>query len=75
MTADEKRFEELEEGFPSLSGSAFSKAFRQTLDSGLSVLVSDDGFIYEVFPNGTRRQIKRIDPPTAVEKGKKITIP
>ena len=75
MTFDEKRIEELEESFPSLSGSAFSRAFRQTLDSGLSVLVSDKGFIYEVFPNGTRKKIKKIEAPTVVELGKKITLP
>jgi len=74
MTQDEKTLQESEDEFPSLSGAAFSNAFRKTLNSGLSVLVSDGDFIYEVFPDGTRKRVKKIDPRSPVERGKKIPI-
>jgi hypothetical protein len=75
MTENEQHVQELENEFASLSGSAFYAAFRRTLDSGLSVYESEGGFIYEIFPDGSRKKIKPIDSPTPVERGKKILIP
>ena len=39
-----------------------------------SVLQSENGVIYEVFPDGTRLERKRIEPPTPVPAGTKIVI-
>ena len=64
----------LENQFPPLSGVAFETARKQALASGLSVLQSEDGVIYEVFPDGSRRRVKEIEPPTKVISGQKITI-
>jgi len=74
MSDQEKIIQELESRFPTLSGVTFNAALKQTLASGQSVLQSDQGVIYEVFPDGTRRRVKEIEPPTLVEPGKKITI-
>jgi len=49
-------------------------ARKQALDSGLSILQSEDGVIYEVFPNGLRKPVKQIERPTKVVSGQKITI-
>ena len=65
---------ELEGRFPTASGSAFAAARDQALASGHSVLQSDDGVLYEVFPDGTRKKRKNIEPPTSVVPGSKITI-
>jgi hypothetical protein len=74
MDEDERILQELENNFPSLSGSAFSAAFRDTLNAGLSAFVSENGVIYEMFPDGTRRMVKHIEPPTPVKQGKQIRI-
>jgi hypothetical protein len=70
----EKEIDELERRIPEWAKVAFDQAYRRTLAAGYSVLVSDNGIIYEVFPGGTRRPVKRIAPPTPVERGHKIQI-
>jgi hypothetical protein len=66
--------QKLENQFPAVSGSAFAAARQQALDSGLSVLESRDNIVYEVFPDGHRKVIKHIEPPTPVVRGSKIKI-
>lgn len=66
--------EMLEEQFPAASGVAFSAARDSVLASGQSVLQSEDGATYEVFPDGTRRFVKSIDAPVDVEPGQKIDL-
>jgi hypothetical protein len=66
--------QKLESKFPAVSGSAFADARAETLASGQSVLQSEQGVIYEVFPDGTRRRVKDIEPPTPVAPGFKVTI-
>ena len=74
MPDQENEILQLESQFPTVSGSAFAAARERALDAGLSVLQSEMGFIYEVFPDGRRVLLKKIDPPTSVEAGRKITI-
>jgi hypothetical protein len=64
----------LESQFPAVSGSAFAAAREQALAAGQSVLESKQGVIYEVFPDGQRRRVKEIDPPTQFSAGYKVTI-
>jgi hypothetical protein len=71
---DEEQIEELERQFPETAGVAFAESYRRTLAAGFSVLVSDDGFIFEVFPDGTRKMIKQIEPPMLVVKGTRLKI-
>jgi hypothetical protein len=70
----EHDIQNLESQFPPLSGSAFSAARKQALDAGLSVLESEDGAIYETFPDGSRKLVKKIEPPTPVVIGSIFTI-
>jgi hypothetical protein len=64
----------LESRFPAASGSAFAAARERVLESGQSVLQSQDGVIYEVFPDGSRKVVKQIEPPILVEPGTTIAI-
>jgi hypothetical protein len=72
MSDPEKTMTYLEEQIPALSCSAVTVAYWQTLASGESVLETDSGAIYEVFPDGSRRLVKQIAAPTPVETGRKI---
>jgi hypothetical protein len=74
MPDQESDIEKLEAQFPASSGSAFAAARERVLASGQSVLESEQGCIYEVYPNGDRILIKKIEPPTPVVSGRKITI-
>ena len=71
----EQDIQKLENQFPLVSGSAFVEARKEALAHGLSVLQSENGVIYEVFPNGYQREVKRVDPPVPVVLGRIITIP
>ena len=64
----------LENRFPAISGSAFASASKRVLASGQSVLQSQEGVIYEIFPDGRRIVVKKIDPPTPVVPGSILTI-
>lgn len=66
--------QQLENQFPATSGAAFAAAREKVLASGQSVLQSLDGVIYEVFPNGSRVAVKKIEPPTSVKPGSIYTI-
>ena len=72
MYDPEKTMTYLEEQIPALAGSAVTVAYWQTLASGESVLETDSGAIYEVFPDGSRRLVKQIAAPTPVQAGRTI---
>ncbi|MEO7297887.1 MAG: hypothetical protein ABI042_04845 [Verrucomicrobiota bacterium] len=74
MADQENNIEKLENQFPAASGSAFAAARETILASGQSVLQSEQGYIYEVFPDGRRVVVKKIEPPTPDVYGRKITI-
>ncbi|MEO8166064.1 MAG: hypothetical protein ABI619_11780 [Betaproteobacteria bacterium] len=65
ITNDE--LEKLESELPLASGEAFAAARSQVLASGQSVLQSECGFIYEVFPDGRAKLIDVTDPPTWID--------
>lgn len=70
--SDEQRIEQLEAAFPLAAAAAFSKAYDEAIRAGHSVMVSEEGAIYEIFPDGQRKLIKKIDPPTRTRPGLKI---
>jgi hypothetical protein len=74
MPNEDNNIEILESQFPAMSSVAFAAAREKVLASGQSVLQSEDGCIYEVFPDGRRVLVKEIEPPTFVELGRRITI-
>ena len=71
----DERIEQLESLFPTASDAVFFNAYQRALAAGLSVMVSEQGKIFEVFPDGHRTFVKTIDPPLTVEPGQKFTIP
>ncbi len=75
MSDDEKTLQFLETQLPAVSGSAFADARLQTLAAGRSVLQSENGVIFEVFPDGTRIERKRIDAPEQFTKGSLFQLP
>ena len=74
MSEPEEIIDELETKFPAMSGIAFATARNATLASGQSVLQCENGVIYEVFPDGTRQERKRIELPTPIATGTKVAI-
>ena len=74
MSEPEKIILELETGFPALSGLAFTAARKATLALGESVLQSEQGVIYEVFPDGRRIERKRVEPPVPIATGTKVVL-
>lgn len=74
MADSDKTIQILETRFPSISGDAFAAARQEVLDSGQSILTSDRGIIYRVYPNGRRVKVKEVEPPTEVVPGSKFTI-
>ena len=71
MSTPERTLRFLEEHIPELAESAVTQAYWQALASGSSVLESDNGMIYEVFPDGSRQVVKSTMPPSAVTPGEK----
>lgn len=69
MPHSEKTMRFLEEHIPELAQSAVTQAYWQALASGSSVLQSENGAIFEVFPDGTRKLIKTTTPPSVVAIG------
>ncbi len=62
LNDDDKEIEALENLFPTLVEEAFNSARQRALDAGLSVYETIGDAIYEVFPDGTQRLVKRIEP-------------
>ena len=75
MPNDENEIQRLENQFPAVSGQAFAAAREKVLASGQSVLQTENGFIFRVFPDGRKELVKQIDAPTPVTPGTKLTIP
>lgn len=67
-------FQVLENQFPALSGQAFAAASERVLASGQSVLQTEGGFVFRVFPDGRKEVVKPIEPPTRVKPGTIYTI-
>ena len=70
----EKELDFLEEHIPELAKSAIRQAYWNALASGKSVLESIDGVIYEIFPDGTKKVIKKLKPGMKVKVGQKLEL-
>lgn len=75
MSIQEEAIQYLESHIPKLAEAAITQAYWQALAAGSSVLESENGVIYEVFPDGTRNPVKTIEPPTPVSIGEKRGLP
>jgi hypothetical protein len=74
MDLSEKALDYLEKHIPELAELAFKQAYWAALASGSSVLVSENGSLVEVFPDGTRKFIKKLPPWIPVKRGQKLEI-
>lgn len=74
MSEEDEAIQRLESQFPPMSGSAFADARAKVLASGQSVLQSEGGAIYRVFPDGKKELVKQIEPPTRVVPGSILTL-
>ena len=72
MTEESMRF--LEEHIPDLADAAVKQAYWQALATGSSVLVSVEGALIEIFPDGTRKVLKQLEPQTAVTLGQRMEL-
>lgn len=61
----------LEAHIPELAEIAFKQAYWAALASGSSVLISKNGKLVEVFPDGTEKFIKRLPSAIPVTRGQK----
>lgn len=74
MTLSEEEMSYLEEHIPELANVAFKQAYWAALASGSSVLVSENGDLMEVFPDGKHKFIKHLDPAINVTPGQRLKI-
>ena len=74
MTLDEKAMCFLEEHIPELAEVAFKQAYWAALASGNSVLISENGNLIEIFPDGKKKFIKHLTPFISVTRGQKFQI-
>jgi hypothetical protein len=74
MDLSEKALDYLEEHIPELAEAAFKQAYWAALASGSTVLVSENGSLVEVFPDGKRKFIKELPPWTPVKRGQKLEL-
>ncbi|MEQ1546294.1 hypothetical protein [Methyloglobulus sp.] len=72
MTEESMRF--LEEHIPILADAAVKQAYWQALATGSSVLISEEGALVEIFPDGTRKVLKQLKPQTAVTAGQRLEL-
>jgi hypothetical protein len=74
MGLSDKALDYLEEHIPELAEAAFKQAYWAALASGSSVLMSENDDLVEIFPDGTRKFIKRLPPSTPVTPGQKLDL-
>ncbi|MBS0622247.1 MAG: hypothetical protein JSR80_04750 [Verrucomicrobia bacterium] len=74
MALSEEEMLYLEKHIPELAELAFKKAYWDALASGSSVVISENGALMEVFPNGKKKFIKHLPPWTPVVPGQKFYI-
>ena len=74
MPLSEEEIDYLEAHIPELADAAFTQAYWQALAAGSSVMISEGDALYEIFPNGTRRFVKNIEPPTPATIGEKLVL-
>jgi len=72
MTLNEKAMSFLEEHIPELAYAAFKQAYWAALASGSTVLVSENGNLVEMYPDGTQKFIKKLPQSIRVTPGQKL---
>ncbi len=75
MTLSEESMRFLEDHIPDLADAAVKQAYWQALATGSSVLVSENGELVEIFPDGTQKMVKHLEPQTSVLVGQRLELP
>ena len=71
---DESATQRLEEHIPRLAKNATALAFRRALTSGNKVLIAEAGELVEILPDGTKRAVRKLEPPAKMRKGQVIRL-
>ena len=74
MDLSEESMRYLEEHIPELAEGAFKQAYWNALAAGSTVLSSEGGFLVEVYPDGTRKKLKKLSPPIKIEPGQRLEL-
>lgn len=74
ITYKPEDIEQQEADFVNRSDEAFHAAYKQAMAAGISVLMAEDGVIYEIFPDGRKIKQRTIAKPTSRPKGTKIRL-
>jgi len=74
MKLKEKEIQNLEEQIPLVAEVSAKQAYLETLAFGRSVLVAENDEIVQIFPDGSRVFIQKIEPPIQIKKGTKFEI-
>lgn len=64
----ENEFELLDKTVLEMMQTAVKKAYRDALSSGSSILIFENDEIVEVFPDGTRKFVRKIEPRIKIKK-------
>ena len=70
----DERMRILEVRIPYLAEAAVKQAYLQALAAGYSVLIAEEGALVEVFPDGTKKVLKQLEPPITVIQGQRIKL-
>ena len=74
MALNEEEISYLEKHIPELAEVAFKQAYWAALAAGSSVLISQNGDLVQVFPDGKQKFIKHLPPRISVIQGQKFEI-
>lgn len=74
MELGEEAMQYMEDQIPELAQYATRQAYWHTLASGDTVVIAEDGKLWEIFPDGSRRYIKDIPAPSTIPQ-RHFTIP
>ena len=74
MNQNELTHPHTEDQIPLLAAIAVERAYRDALAAGQHVLIADSGVLVEVSPDGTRRELKLLEPHVPVTQGQVIAI-
>lgn len=69
MDMTEESIQYLEKHIPILADAAVKQAYWQALATGSSVLICEDDVMVEIFPDGTRKVLKQLEPQTIATLG------
>lgn len=64
----------LERKVPALAHKALREAYKRALKAGSVIVLGNDGVLYEVRSDGSRRKLKKVKSGIAVKRGTKFKV-